>query len=209
VFLDPQGQEGIAKRGHRGYIGGAWEEIGQLQFDFLVSRGMKPDSYLLDIACGCLRLGVKAIPYLQTGHYLGIEKEAALVTAGLELELDQQVRREKQPNIVVSSAFEFEKLGHLADMAIAQSLFTHLPPDLISLCFEKLYPNLGCGGTFYATYFEVDKRTRNPSKPHDHGCFAYTRDEMLSFGERAGFKSNYIGDWNHPVQQVMVEYVRE
>ena len=29
---------------------------------------------------------------------------------------------------------------------------------------------------------------------------------MISFGTRAGFKANYIGDWNHPRKQVIVEY---
>jgi len=75
AFLDPEGDKGIAKIGHRQYIGGNWEEIGSLQFDFLLSRGLQPDSYLLDIACGSLRLSVKAIPYLEESHYLGIEKE--------------------------------------------------------------------------------------------------------------------------------------
>ena len=74
AFLDPEGDEGIQKRGHRDYIGGHWEEIGTLQFEFLRAQGLRPESYLLDIACGSLRLGVKAIPYLQPEHYLGIEK---------------------------------------------------------------------------------------------------------------------------------------
>ena len=52
---------------HREYVGGMWESIGRLQFDFLINQGMKPESILLDIACGCLRLGVHAIPYLNKG----------------------------------------------------------------------------------------------------------------------------------------------
>ena len=124
---------------HRNYVGGKWEEIGKLQFDFLLSKGLKSDSYLLDIACGSLRLGVKAIPYLERSHYLGIEKERGLVKAGLEKELDYNIRKEKQPNIVISNSFEFEKLNQQADVAMAHSLFTHLPPNLINLCFKNLF----------------------------------------------------------------------
>ena len=29
AFLDPEGDRGIAKKGHRGYVGGMWEEIGK------------------------------------------------------------------------------------------------------------------------------------------------------------------------------------
>jgi hypothetical protein len=206
TFLDPEGDRGIAKRGHRGYVGGMWEEIGKLQFDFLLSNGLKPDSHLLDIACGSLRLGVKAIPYLERSHYLGIEKESGLVKAGLEKELDPKLREEKQPNIVVSDSFEFEKLGKKADFAIAQSLFTHLPASRIDLCFKKLYPWLEADGVFYATFNKTERKINNPKKPHDHGYFAYTQTEMCSFGETNGFTSNYIGDWYHPRNQVIVEY---
>ncbi len=206
AFLNPEGDKGIEVMGHREYIGGHWDEIGSLQFEFLKSRGLQPGSYLLDIACGSLRLGVKAIPYLEPGHYLGVEKEAGLVEAGLNEELGRDVRNAKQPNIVISDSFEFGKLGQQADFAIAQSLFSHLPPDMINDCFRKLHRVMAEGGVFYATYFEVDTPRKNPDKPHDHGYFAYTRAEMLAFGDDHGFTSNYIGDWNHPRNQKVVEY---
>jgi hypothetical protein len=36
--------------------------------------------------------------------------------------------------------------------------------------------------------------------------FHYSQDEMLAFGTRNGFQPRYIGDWNHPRKQVLVEY---
>jgi len=75
-----------------------------------------------------------------------------LVKAGLEKELDPRLREEKQPNIAISVSFEFEKLRQKADIAIAQSLFTHLPPNLIDLCFKKLYPWLEDDGVFYPAF---------------------------------------------------------
>ena len=62
------------------------------------------------------------------------------------------------------------------------------------------------GGLFYGTYFEVPVPRKNPDTPHDHGYFAYTRGEMEAFGEQNGFEATYIGDWNHPRGQVVVEY---
>jgi hypothetical protein len=206
AFLNPEGDRGIKKIGHREYIGGNWDEIGSLQFDFLVSKGLMPESYLVDIACGSFRLGVKAIPYLEPGHYLGIEKESGLVEAGLEKELDSKIQTEKTPSIVISDSFEFERFSHRADFAIAQSLFSHLPPNLITLCFQKLHSSLNTNGVFYATYFEVATPRKNPETPHDHGYFAYTTREMVEFGELNGYSANYIGDWNHPAGQVVVEY---
>ena len=208
ALLDPEGEEGIKKRGHRDYVGGLWEEIGTLQFEFLRSRGLKPESYLIDIACGSLRLGVKAIPFLLPEHYLGIEKEPGLIAAGLALELGNDTRAARRPRIVISDSFEFSKFGQQADFAIAQSLFTHLPPHLINRCFENLHPWLAEKGAFFATYFEVERPRKNPDKPHDHGYFAYTKAEMVEFGVANGFSPNYIGDWHHPRGQVIVEYRR-
>jgi hypothetical protein len=206
AFLDPEGEKGINKCGHREYIGGNWEEIGTLQFEFLKSQGLRPDSYLLDIACGALRLGVKAIPFLEPEHYLGIEKEPGLIAAGLGTELDKKIRNAKRPRLVISDAFEFSKLGQKADFAIAQSLFTHLPPPLIHHCFANLLPWLENNGVFFATYFEVERPRKNPAKPHAHGYFAYSKAEMLAFGASNDFRARYIGNWNHPADQVMVEY---
>ena len=46
----------------------------------------------------------------------------------------------------------------------------------------------------------------NPSDPHDHGYFAYTREQMETFGSDQGYQMDYIGDWGHPRDQVMVVY---
>lgn len=208
AYLPLEGDAGIEQIGHRNYVGGKWDQIGGLQFNFLVSQGLQPSHYLLDIACGALRLGVKAIPYLEPGHYLGVEKEAGLIKAGLETELDPAVREEKQPNIICSSSFEFKRLGQVANFAIAQSLFTHFNAKLIHTCFQRLHPVLAENGLFFATYFECDQPRKYKRKSHDHDAYAYTREEMLAFGDENQFKSHYIGDWNHPRDQVMVKYVK-
>lgn len=206
LFLQPQGENGVRKAGHRQYIGGAWDEIGKLQFDFLVSRGLQPQHRLLDIACGSFRLGVKAIPYLDAGHYLGIEKEQSLIDLGKEHELGAGLLAEKRPELVCSASFEFERFSQQPDFAIAQSLFTHLPGDLVNMCFARLRPVLKPDSRFYATYFLRRPGFRNPEKAHDHGFFAFDQPEMEAFGTRNGFVANYIGDWNHPRKQMIVEY---
>jgi hypothetical protein len=120
--------------------------------------------------------------------------------------MDPAVKAEKAPRIIISDSFEFSRLEQKADFAMAQSLFSHLPPDMINHCFKNLHACLADGGAFYATYFEVASARKNPSKPHDHGYFAYTKQEMLAFGEDNGYSAEYIGDWNHPRDQRVVEY---
>ncbi|MEM1217997.1 MAG: class I SAM-dependent methyltransferase [Bacteroidota bacterium] len=200
------GEKGIKEVGHRRYVGGMWEEIGKLQFDFLVDQGMKPEHVFLDVACGSLRAGVHVIPYLNAGNYQGIDKEASLIEQGIKEELGETLNVEKQPEFVVSDAFEFERFSKPADYAIAQSLFTHLPPAIIHQCFQKLRPAFSPEGSFYATYFLPRKGSVNPKKAHDHGIFRYTKEEIIAFGTDNGWQADFIGDWNHPRNQIIVRY---
>lgn len=200
------GPDGIKDVGHREYVGGLWDEIGRSQFDYLVSQGLRPDHYLLDIACGSLRAGIHFIPYLDPGHYLGIDKEAELIRAGAEEELSPELRESKRPVLIVDGDFAFERFGVRPDYALAQSLFTHLPVSLIEQCLRKLRGVMADGGAFYATFFETPDQVANPGQPHDWGMFRYTREQMEQFGRPAGWQFDYIGDWGHPRGQIIVRY---
>lgn len=204
----PHGDRGIDKVGHRIYVGGLWEKMGNLQFDFLLKQGIQPSSTFIDVACGSLRLGRIMIAYLDRGNYMGIDKEKKLIDAGKRQELNEALIVEKEPQFVISSSFDFSSFNKKADFAIAQSLFTHLPPDLIEKCFLNLYEMTNAGGFFYATFFESTEKVKNYEIPHDHARFFYTKREMLEFGESCGWESEYIGDWNHPRDQMIVKYTK-
>ena len=206
VELKPQGPEGVRILGHREYVGGMWDEIGKLQFDYMVAQGLRPGHYLLDVACGSLRAGVHFVRYLEPMHYLGIEKEGSLIEAGIHRELGSEIYDRRKPELVVSSSFEFVKFSSRPHFALAQSLFTHLPPTIVVDCFRKLRDFIREEGVFYATYFEAATERENRTDPHDHLAFFYTRDQMRGFGESAGWQFEYIGDWRHPRGQVMTRY---
>jgi hypothetical protein len=200
------GEPGIRQVGHRDYVGGLWEEIGRLQFDFLVAHGLRPRHVLLDIACGALRGGVHFIPYLQTGHYLGIDKEATLIERGLSEELPAGLQETRRPELLVDAEFDFGRFSRRPEYALAQSLFTHLPPPLIELCLSRLRAVAPLRCRLFATFSEAPEHHSNPPAAHDHLPWLYTRQEMLDFGRRTGWRGRYIGDWRHPRGQVMVEY---
>ena len=201
-----QGEAGVRQVAHRAYVGGLWEKLGRLQFDFLVSQGLEPHHYLCDVACVSLRGGVHFIRFLERGHYQGIEKEKWLVQAGVAQELGEELNRAKAPELVISAEFEFSRFSHQADFALAQSLFTHLPQSLIEKCLTKLRTHMVPRGVLYATFFETPTEYQNPREPDDHGYFAYTRPQMLGLGAQTGWRSEYIGAWGHPREQVMVRY---
>jgi len=203
--LPSEGERQLQKLGHRTYVGGMWEEIGLLQFEFLVRQGLKPSDCLLDIACGALRGGVHFIKFLDVGNYLGIDKENALIELGIEKELAREVYEYKKPEFVVSDNFEFEKFSKRPRFSIAQSLFTHLIPRDICLCFENLRAFVEPGHVFFATFLEGDS-SANLNTSHSLVGFHYSREEMATFGSKCGWKATYIGNWNHPKNQMMMRY---
>ena len=197
----------IGGSGARGFVGGIWHEMGELQFRFLVDKGLQPHHVLIDVACGSLRAGVRLIPYLETGNYLGIDIDASLIEHGKAKELGAVLCAIKRPEFVVSDHFEFEKFSKKCDFAIAQSLFTHLIADEISLCLRKLRPIMNNDARFFATFFEVPEPIKNPPRSHPHGAYMFTINEMRDMGAAAGWGFEYIGDWRHPRGQKMVCYM--
>ncbi|MGI0081211.1 MAG: hypothetical protein ACRECH_16510, partial [Nitrososphaerales archaeon] len=155
--LRPQGNEDkrLAKGGHRRFVGGRWDEMGKLQFDFLVQQGLKPPHVVLDIACGSLRAGRLLIPYLEPGNYLGMDKHSELIEAGKINEVAAPVLEAKHPEFVVSDSFAFENFSKKPDFCIAQSLFTHLHKLDIETCFRNLSVFVGSGCRFFASFGET------------------------------------------------------
>ena len=204
----PEGSAGVKTLGHREYVGGMWNEIGTLQFEYLKSQGLQPHHVFCDIACGSLRAGVHLINYLDTGNYLGIEKEQDLIDAGINKELGKKTYEQKKPELIASDSFEFSRFTRKPHYSISQSLFTHLTPQIINLCLTNLRAFVEPGHKSYITFFEGDS-SQNMNTSHDHAGFRYSPDEMAKFGTDAGFAPTHIGNWNHPRNQQMFLYTAE
>lgn len=200
--------ERIRTIGHRAFVGGDganWDEIAILQMNFLKLEGLDVHHTLLDVACGSLRAGRLFINYLDEGNYLGIDKEVNLIIHGVAEELGIKTFVEKRPLFVVSGDFELSKFNRRPDYALAQSLLTHLTADDVYKCFKSLRKVIADDGKFYATFFEVESPVENFLISDAIDCFFYTREQMKTLADIAGWNMHYIGDWGHPRQQKMVK----
>ena len=190
-----------------------WDYLGQLQLDYLVEQGLKPEHYLLDVGCGPLRAGVHFIGYLEPGHYAGIDKRAATLERAADVELPRRGLEGKAPLLVVNSNFEFSKLGKTFDYAIAQSVFTHLPLNSIMRCLVEMSRVLRPDGRFYATIYEnpqgktylgeIQQSERVVSYP-DRDKYHYDLDTLRAACQGTGLTLSYEGDWGHPDNQKMI-----
>jgi hypothetical protein len=201
----PTGPAGVIQLGHREYVGGRWDELGKLQFDFLCAHGLRPDHVVLDVACGSLRAGVYLIPYLNANHYWGLEKEPDLVAAGVAHELAPGLQELKQPKFLINSDFDVSAMTVAPDFIWVHSLLTHLPLEMIRTCLTELKSIAGPQTVCYATFFNTPTQRQNPVQAHDHETFFYTLEELTACATSAGWKLKLIGDWGHPRGQQMLE----
>jgi hypothetical protein len=215
TMLEAQVRAGL----HREAVGGLWEEIGQLQADFLVAQGLMPHHRLLDIGCGSLRGGVKLIRYLDAGHYAGVDLHESLLNAGYDIELAAAGLTHKLPrsNLVAGGEFDFSWCPMQVDFALAQSVFTALPLNHLRICLERLPAFMASGGKFFVSIFEVPddhpthKPFRHPSGLISHGAgepYHYRFADVEFCCRTLPWRAVGIGEWGHPLSVRMIRFDR-
>lgn len=208
----------LRRDAHRGQVGYFWDEIGKLQFDFLVGQGLEPSSRFLDVGCGALRGGIHFVDYLDADHYYGLDHNERVLKAGYELELPEELRTKlPREHLRCTNRFDCE-FGVEFDAAIAQSVFTHIPLNAIRLCLFRVARHMKVEGRFFATFFEappnfaldgvLDEETERSNKYTERNPFWYWPGDLEWAASFSPWEFRYIGDWGHPRGQKMVEFVR-
>lgn len=209
-------KDDIQEYRHRELVGGLWEQIGLLQYEYLKESGLRPEESLLDVGCGCLRGGLHFIDFLDTGNYVGVDANLSFLEAGL-FELKQANLSEREALLVCLDDFQFERLERTFDRALAISLFTHLPAEKIELCLARLASCLKQGSRLYATFFIVPECDKFAEVSHgeagiitfrDRDPFHYTLSDLQALGQNSGFTLECLEAWNHPRDQQIATYVR-
>jgi len=206
----------IAAGEHRILVGGLWEEIGQLQFDFMKTQGLLPGHKLVDVGCGAMRGGVHFVNYLNKGNYFGFDINESLINAA-KLELDALGLSYKSPNLLVNDKFELSLFETKFDFAIAVSVFTHLFMNNIIRCLVEVNRILNPSGKFYATFFQSPNSAYlNPilhspgeiTTYYDHDPFHYSYSEIQNLALMANLQVKLVDDWSHPRDQKMFCFTR-
>lgn len=198
---------------HRNQIGGMWKEMGELQLKFMKEQGLQPNHELLDVGCGSLRGGIYFIEYLNQEKYSGLDINPSLIKAG-HVELSKGKLLNKNPQLKINDSFNFTLFNKTFDYAIAQSVFTHLPVNVIQRCLINIEKVLNPGGKFFATFFETEnKLDADPilqSKSSgvithlDKDPYHYHISLFEYLIESSSLHLEYIGDWGHPINQKMI-----
>jgi len=209
----------VAAGRHREAVGGMWDEIGELQINYLKSHGLMPHHTFLDLGCGSLRGGVRIVPYLDPGNYHGVDLNQSLLDAGYEREIIPAGLAARLPrsNLHCFDDFEISRIGVLFDAALAQSVFTHIRLQRIRDCLARVARAIRPGGAFHATYWRapedlpagassvhVKNLTTFPNRDLYHAKFS----ELCEAAAGLPWRVEDIGKWNHPRLQQMVTFHR-
>lgn len=208
----------LRNRDYSSISGGIWEDIGELQIEFLKSAGLDTSDEFLDIGCGSLRAGVHFVEYLNDGHYYGVDKDQWRLDIGRNKALPQYGLDDAKVHLHKFGDFGFHRLDTTFDIALAQSVFTHLPWNQIGRCLVNVDRVLGPNGEFYTTFFETDECFRIEPKTHqpggvttypDRDPYHYHTSVFENLCEGLDLSIEYIGDWNHPRNQKMLRFYRD
>lgn len=142
----------LAEGRHRDIVGGRWDETGRLQMSLLQAEGMEPRHRLLDVGAGALRLGCRAVPWLEPGNYWATDASGALMRRGHEVELAASPRL--PPDRLIEDAdFAFPGVPDGMDYVIAFAVFTHLPPDRVARGLTAIAARFGRARAILFTLF--------------------------------------------------------
>lgn len=201
---------------HRAFVGGMWDELGSLQFNFMKAQGLEPGHALVDVGCGALRGGLHFISYLNKGNYYGLDLNASIIEAGRK-ELERAGIADREPHLLVNNAFEMSRFNTLFDFGLAVSVFTHLPMNHIIRCLAEIEKVLKPRGLFFATFFQAPLSAHTGTIHHSPGGvvtnydsdpFHYSLEEIAFMASAAGLTVRLIGDWSHPRDQRMLVFSR-
>ncbi|RVW70243.1 hypothetical protein VitviT2T_021211 [Vitis vinifera] len=125
---------------HHSNYGEPWAG-GRDVFEFIAeSVHLSPDSRVLEIGCGTLRVGLHFIRYLNPEHYHCLERDELSLMAAFRYELPSQGLLYKRPLIVRGEDMDFSRFGSgvVYDLIYASAVFLHMPDKLVWVGLERL-----------------------------------------------------------------------
>ena len=198
-----------ATRSDEGAVGShtheSWLRIGQMQFDYLVSHGLKPGMRMLEIGCGNLRAGRLFIDYLDAGDYYGIDISPDILLAA-QRTLAESGLQGKLPHLTLVQDLKlaFLPAGHF-DVVHAHSVFSHSPIQVIEECLAHAGRVMKPDGFFDFTF----DRTEGAEHQVLHEDFYYRTETLVALAGRYGLAGQFMTDWEElPHQQSKLRITR-
>jgi SAM-dependent methyltransferase len=198
-----------AARSRDGAVGSkthdSWLQIGQLQFDYLLGHGLKPQMRMLEIGCGNLRAGHLFIDYLDAGNYHGLDISPDILLAAQQTVVDFRLQA-KVPHLTLVRNLKLEFLPDCQfDVVHAHSVFSHSPLEVIDECLAHVGRVMVPGGLFDFTF----DRTEGAEHQVLREDFYYRTRTLTDLARRHGLEARFMEDWDRlPHDQSKIRVTR-
>jgi SAM-dependent methyltransferase len=191
VMAATAGEEG-ANRAIGSFTEEHWQQVGRMQFDYLVEHGLKPQHRVLDIGCGNLRAGIHLIDYLEPGNYVGVDLSPEILFSAQQ-NVAKHGLQDKMPYLVVIDGTTLDFLPSGAfDVAHAHSVFSHTPLAVYESYVAQIGRLLAPSGFFDFTFIEGE-RERNFLAEDFH----FPAQLLLDTAAGHGLRGERQADWDY------------
>lgn len=164
------------------------------QFEYLKTRGLVPQSTLLDYGCGALAAGVHFIGYLVPSKYVGLDISREVLCEG-ERRLERIGLTSRQPNLHLLDGDLAAVLGERQfDFIWAQSVLTHMPPEDILALLRDIRQHMHGGSQLFTTF----AHTMGKPVQRQFKDWYYNREFFIEAAATYGFDVEFMSDWHHP-----------
>jgi SAM-dependent methyltransferase len=138
------------------FLGGptwTFERVGRHGLEVLLHEGVTPQSRVLDVGCGALRLGYWLMRLLEPGHYYGIEPNEEMLNIGLGELVEPEIVEHADAHFASNDDFDFSVFGETFDFVVARSIWTHASRAQISAMLASFAATASPEGVFLASYY--------------------------------------------------------
>lgn len=150
--VQARAEEMMSQHGFLGVPVETFEQGGRRQLIALLNEGLSPESKVLDIGCGCLRVAYWLMRFLDPGCYHGIEPARQRVEYGLQYLFTPEELRLKRPRFDFNPHFDSSVFGARFDFFLATSIWTHASKRQIEATLDSFLRDSTPAGIFLTSY---------------------------------------------------------
>ena len=154
--VQARAEEMIFRHGFLGVPVETFEQAGRSQLIALLNEGLNPESKVLDIGCGCLRVASWLIRFLDPGCYYGIEPARQRVAYGLRYLFTPEVVKLKQPQFDFNPHFDSSVFGTCFDFFLAGSIWSHASKRQIEATLDSFIRDSTSASIFLTSYLRAE-----------------------------------------------------